>query len=274
MLFLNKIYNIEAIDMNKSLQILGAGGAIPFDGKCASAEICYIGNGKYVLVDAGFGIAQSLMSCGEDLANLNSIFITHYHTDHVTDLPTILFSYFLTTGNKSMNIYIPKEDQEFIPNLFFKTYGHLAKTIEMAKGYTPELNLIPITGERISLGNCKIEALQVKHGQIETYGLKIETPTSTIAISSDTTLCENLRALVEGANVLIQDCAFSDEFGPNALHATPSEINSLIKDSKHLKLVLLNHLMPETKGKESSMIESVQKNVASKVEFANQYQTI
>jgi ribonuclease BN (tRNA processing enzyme) len=260
--------------MEKSIKILGSGGAIPFNGKAASSEICYVGNNEYILVDAGFGIAQSLMTCGEKMINLNSIFITHYHTDHISDLPTILFSYFLTTDKQSITIYTPKEEQDFIPNLFYKTYGHLAKTIEMVKGFLPKIEIVPITNENVSIGNAKIQTLQVKHGQIETFGLKIETPQNKIAISSDTTLCENLQRLTDGANILIQDCAFSDSFGSNPLHAIPSEVNQLIRESNSLKFVLLNHLMPDTIGKEAQLLETVQNNASAKVEFANYNQTL
>lgn len=259
--------------MKKVARILGSGGAIPIAGKAASSEIVFINDTEFVLVDAGFGIAQAISISGESYSNLNSIFISHYHTDHFSDLPTILFSYFLSTKRDSIRIFIPKEGQDFLENLFFKTYGHLAKLIQVVNGYSPTIELVPFSEESIQLGDSLVTSFIMSHGNIETYGLTFDFNSFKLSISSDTTYCDSLIQLAMSSDVLIQDCAFSDDFGPNPLHAIPSQIVKLINEAS-VKKVYLNHLMPETIGKENTMVESIRKDVASEVLLANDGQDI
>ncbi len=51
------------------------------------------------LVDTGLGVGRQLMMSGRDLSNLRGIFLTHLHSDHVIDLPSILlFGSIVLTG--------------------------------------------------------------------------------------------------------------------------------------------------------------------------------
>jgi ribonuclease BN (tRNA processing enzyme) len=253
--------------MKKIAKILGSGGAIPTSGKAASSEMVFIENSQFVLIDAGFGIAQAISTSGEAYENLNSIFITHYHADHVCDLPTILFSYFLSTKKKSIKIYVPKENQSFIPNLFFDVFGHLPKTIEMVNGFIPTLELVPFTGETTMISSVKVSSFPMKHGNMETFGLVFDNGSVRLGISSDTTYCDSLIEIANNCDILIQDCAFSDDFGPNPIHAIPNQINTLIKDTV-IRKVFINHLMPETIGKEENILKAITKNISIKVEIA------
>lgn len=42
------------------------------------------------LVDCGLGVGRQLMMAGVDLARLRGVFLTHLHSDHIVDLPSIV----------------------------------------------------------------------------------------------------------------------------------------------------------------------------------------
>ena len=58
--------------------------------QCTSSVIMY--QGRYYLVDAGPGIAETLKSLGIDVDEIEGIFHTHAHDDHFAGLPALLAS--------------------------------------------------------------------------------------------------------------------------------------------------------------------------------------
>ena len=75
------------------LTILGTGTIIPSLKRNASGYFLNIG-GDNVLVDCGSGVLRQLIKAKINYNDLDYIFITHRHTDHIADLVSILSSYF------------------------------------------------------------------------------------------------------------------------------------------------------------------------------------
>ncbi len=66
-----------------------------------------------------------------------------------------------------------------------------------------------------------------------------------IVFSGDTEICDNLKNIASGADLLIQDCTYIDEKKPHA-HASLPEIISMIEE-KGVKRTILTHLSRKTK---------------------------
>src|SRR5699024_7267188 len=45
---------------------------------------------RFYLVDAGHGVGRRIRQAGLELENLGGVFITHLHSDHTIDLPSLL----------------------------------------------------------------------------------------------------------------------------------------------------------------------------------------
>lgn len=62
----------------------------PDQGKRAGIATAIEVDGAVYLVDCGVGVGRQMMMAGLDLAQLHGVFLTHLHSDHVVDLPSIV----------------------------------------------------------------------------------------------------------------------------------------------------------------------------------------
>ena len=73
------------------LVLLGtAGGPPPSAGRRGVASAVVVGDRAY-LVDAGYGTVRTLFQAGISIADIEQVFITHTHSDHIVDLFNLIW---------------------------------------------------------------------------------------------------------------------------------------------------------------------------------------
>ena len=72
------------------LTILGSGTTVPSTKRSAPAYLLEAA-GKKILLDSGEGTKRRLAEAGVNPVDLDYIFYTHTHVDHVSELPAILW---------------------------------------------------------------------------------------------------------------------------------------------------------------------------------------
>lgn len=81
---------LKPVDTDFTLQILGSGGPISDDLRASSGEIVWWKGKSRIMIDAGGGVYLRFGQAGAKLEDLDFMGITHFHTDHVNDVPAIL----------------------------------------------------------------------------------------------------------------------------------------------------------------------------------------
>ena len=76
--------------------LLGCGGMLPLPKRFLTSLLVRHG-GKSILIDCGESTQVALHLCGWSVKQIDHIFITHFHGDHVVGLPGLL----MTMGNNS-----------------------------------------------------------------------------------------------------------------------------------------------------------------------------
>lgn len=71
--------------------LLGTGGMMPLPGRFLTSMLCRV-NGSMLLVDCGEGTQITLKKLGWGFKNIDGIAITHFHADHISGLPGLLFA--------------------------------------------------------------------------------------------------------------------------------------------------------------------------------------
>jgi ribonuclease Z len=91
--------------MDLSVAFLGTGGSVP-SARRSTASVLIARGGERLMFDCGEGTQRQLQrSFG--LAQVDAVYLTHFHADHILGLPGLLKTYDLTDRQAPLTIYGP-----------------------------------------------------------------------------------------------------------------------------------------------------------------------
>lgn len=199
------------------LRVLGASAGIGAGQRTSSLLV-----DDDALIDAGTGVGDLSLT---QMAAVGHVFLTHSHLDHVGFLP-LLADAATAAREGPLLVYGLEETLETLKDCLFNgrlwpDYGVLPSPEH------PYVRFQTITpGCAVALGRCAVTPLPACHS-VPAVGYYLDSGTGGLALSGDTTLCEDfwqaLRRLPK-LRQLIMECTFSDEQGDQAQrygHMTP-----------------------------------------------------
>jgi len=216
------------------LIILGtsAGYANKNDG-CSSYLLKYKDN--YYLIDAGPG-AVSYLQNFISYTQIESIFLSHLHADHVSDLYTLRYAVYYAQGlnrmKRPVEIYMPATPE--------KTVNFIKSSVEEEFS----INWIK-DGNQINIDGMKISFLKVNH-PVETYAIRFDSDEGSFVYTSDTSYFDKLVQFSQNVNLLLTEATLmeSDKDKEPLGHMTSKSAARLAKEASAGKLIL-THIWPE-----------------------------
>src|ERR1700729_3504460 len=137
--------------MDLEVTFLGTGASVP-SARRSTASVLIAREGERLLFDCGEG-TQRQMQRSLGLAQVDEIYLTHFHADHILGLPGLLKTYDLTDRQEPLTIYGPQGLSDL-----FATLGRLVGRL----GY--ELDLIELEpGDHVSRDGYEIRAFKTEH---------------------------------------------------------------------------------------------------------------
>ncbi len=226
--------------MGAELVILGSGTAIPTPDRGAASYLVIIDNEK-LMFDCGPGSTRKLAQAGCSLSELNKVFISHFHPDHVCDLTAILF------GSKIPG-YARTKLLQLIGPIGLQTHYEKLTNV-FGNWLTPkdyELKITELDCEttvaEVEFLNYKVQAQMVNHSR-PAFGYRIETNSGIITYSGDTDYCENIVSLCKEANLAVLECSTPDEKKIHG-HLTPGLAGQIAQEAQ-VKHLILSHFYPD-----------------------------
>jgi len=205
--------------------VLGTGTPYPHGDRFGSAVLVEAA-GKKLLFDCGRGVVIRLWQAGLQANDVDAVFLTHLHSDHVVGLPDLLLTGWLLGRTEPLPLWAPaggrKMAQHLVQAFAFdrRIRGVTAKLPE--KGAEFEVHEVA-AGELYDQGGVRVRAVVVDHGPVKpAFGYRIDYAGHTVVISGDTRFSDNLITSAKDADCLIH-VAWSIE----AKDATPPSRRSL-----------------------------------------------
>ena len=218
------------------ITLLGTGTGIPSRRRNPPCVLIKF-NDKHAIFDSGPGALKNLLHLGIDYLNLDFIFYTHLHLDHVSEFAAILFATKIPPAirEKPLTIYGPTGLKDY-----YKQIREIYQNTIYTDAY--ELNLEEIENKKINIDGLEISTATLEHHG-GGMGYRMVTPGGKIVVySGDTDYCEEVIGLSKDADLLMLDCAFPDEMKMKG-HLSPLAAGKVAHQSNVKKLVLV-HMYP------------------------------
>jgi phosphoribosyl 1,2-cyclic phosphodiesterase len=205
-------------------------------------------DGQVYIFDCGTGFRnlgkQLSREHGKDPIRAH-VFISHFHWDHIQGIPffTPLYEnpenyFFFHSSNRTRGLQRAIEEQMADP--YFP--------VDMSE-MAAHRNFYDIEEDRIAFDNCVIQSMWLNHPQ-GCLGFRVETDSKVIVYATDNepghpVFDRNVRALAEGADILIYDSQYlPDEYYATKRgwgHSHWREAVNIVMESGTKELILFHH---------------------------------
>ncbi|HZW55267.1 MAG TPA: ribonuclease Z [Nitrososphaerales archaeon] len=217
------------------IKFFGTSAAVPSKNRGFSCIGVY-NERQLTLLDCGDGSIHRLIKSDVDVSAINDIFVTHYHSDHVTGLTSIIETMAIQKKSSNLNVYGP-------PGLtdYFSTVERITR-VAFTKKF--QINLVELqSGQGISIPGFAVSTFAMDH-TVPCLGYRLKEEKGNgrvIAYTGDTQPCECLLPLARNTDLLIHEATFLQKDVAKARppkHATPTEAANAALSAGAKKLVL------------------------------------
>lgn len=223
-------------------------------------------------MDVGSGALHGLPRAGVDWRAIDTVAITHFHPDHLSDLPALLAAYRYDGGTTPLTIVGPRglqgrlEAMAVLHGSWILAPSRPLTVVELDPGatWTSDDGAVrlythdtPHTPESVAFRLATLAMDGSGHGLVVGY-------------TGDTGPSDTLPAFLKGCGVLITECALVD---PPELdtHLSPSRVARLAREAKP-DLLLLSHVYPPQRPGEA--VEAVRGSYPGLVRAARDGATV
>lgn len=240
--------------------------------------------GEKLLFDCGRAAVVRLAEAGVRQQEIDKIFLTHLHSDHILSIPDMLLTGW-TSGRKTpLRVWGPSGTKEMMNNLLnaFAFDIHIRRDVD--EKFTREGIAVAPTdiqeGAVYEHNDVRVTAFLVDHGPVKpAFGYRVDAGGHSVAISGDTRFSENLIKHATGVDVLVHEVGTPSET-LMARGATQQQAESIV--NHHTSAAETGTVFSRTKprlavfahGGGAAAIEGVRKNYSGRIESADDLTTI
>jgi ribonuclease BN (tRNA processing enzyme) len=246
------------------LTVLGSGTSVP-NLRRNSAGYLLEENGHRFLIDFGYGNIHQLLRLGITYHDIDRIFFTHPHPDHMCDLIPFLFAskYPLDPRTRDLPIIAGPGFAEYFERMM-QAFNHWLAP----DSYT--VRIIELDEETREFDELEVTAGKVQHIEISRGYRFSNADGKTVTFSGDTDYCEEIVELGRRADLLILECSTPDDMKVEK-HLTP-ELCGRIAREAGCKTLLLSHFYPPCEM--PSVLASCQREFSGKIILADDLTTV
>ncbi len=195
--------------------LLGTGSPAPVMKRFGPGTLVQV-NGQNLVFDVGRGVTQRLFQSKLKLGDVDAVFLTHLHSDHVVGIPDLWLTGWLRAAYAGREgpfvIYGPTGTTNLMAGLE-KAYDWDIQT--RIKDQNLPAAAVAVKATEISAGavyekdGVKVTAFDVNHGDMikPAFGYRIDFGGRSVVISGDTKFEENLIKHATGVDLLIHQVA-------------------------------------------------------------------
>lgn len=268
---------IHAQEMKVTL--LGTGSPIPSMARFGPSILVEAGPEK-LLFDAGRGALQRLAQAKVRWQEINAVFFTHLHSDHVVGFPDLWLGGWLVGPGRDRELQVrgPNGTEEMMRHLRqayeFDIETRKSDDRAAAAGVTIRAEDIG-PGVVLDRNGVKVTAFEVDHFPVKpAFGYRIDFEGRSVVLSGDTRFSENLISHAQGVDLLVHEVVSPASFERAGVrperarsviehHITPERAGEVFARTRP-RLALYSHIV-QADATEQELLEPTRKTYSGSV---------
>jgi len=231
-----------ATSQNLKVTLLGTGAPRPVMERFGPSILVEAGKEK-LLFDCGRGATMRLYQLKIPFDDLNALFLTHLHSDHIVGISDFYLTGWILGRSTPLRVWGPAGTADMMSHLeqAYQFDIHVRRDVDEM---LPAPGVV-VVAKDIEQGvvyqsvDLKVTAFTVDHAPIKpAFGYRVDYGGHSVVLSGDTRYSENLIHFAKGADVLIHEV-----IDPEALRA-----GNFIFDPARVQKVVAHHTTAEQAG--------------------------
>jgi ribonuclease BN (tRNA processing enzyme) len=228
----------------------------------AQSSNALIVNGIPYIIDAGDGVTRRLTRAKIGFRDIDTIFITHPHSDHTSGLPALLTVQYDSIRTKPVNVYGPPGTEETVKGIL--PFLDVNAEVRMGDGTRTVMASKIFSGHNKEPGvifqdaNIKVTAVENSHfhfapgnpayGKYRSYALRFDTADRSIVFTGDTGPSDAISALAQGADLLVSEVNSVEEFKARQIAIGRWQAMTPKQQEETIRHMIEEHVSPEQVG--------------------------
>ena len=287
LLVANVVFAGATLAQDFTVTLLGTGSPQPRVDRFGPSILVEAGKEK-LLFDCGRGATQRIEQHQVLFADVDALFLTHLHSDHVVGIPDLWLTGWLRGRKVPLRVWGPQGTKEMMSSLeqAYQFDIHIRRDVDEK---LPSQGVVVVAkdieqGVVYEHAGIKVTAFAVDHGLVKpALGYRIDYAGHSVVVSGDTRFSENLIRFAKGTDVLIHEVIDPDAFrlrnpaisaervqGIVAHHTTPEQAGKIFVEVKP-KLAVYSHIVP---GDTTDLIPLTRKTYSGPLEVGEDLMSI
>lgn len=209
--------------------------------------------------DAGRATSMRLAALGVGAWQLDVLFVTHHHSDHLLGLADLVHSRWILSGQQDLPLAVvaPRGPaSELVQGIADGWQADIdVRNAHRGTATSPSASVTEFVAsdtpqEVWRHDEVRVSSVLVDHGiVVPSVGYRVSTPEGSVVISGDTRVCSAIEELAYGADVLVHEVILDDlvqQAPANPIaqyHANAVELGAMAQRAK-VRTLMLTHLIP------------------------------
>lgn len=267
--------------------LLGTGAPAPVMNRFGPSILVEAGDQKLIF-DVGRGTYQRLEQIKIKYKDVQGVFLTHLHSDHLAGFPDLwLTGWHFGNRDTPLKVWGPKGTEKMMSHLEqafdFDIKIRLYDDRALPAGIIIEAQDIT-EGVVYESNGVKVSAFEVDHAPLKpAFGYRINYAGRSVVLSGDTRFSENLIKYAKGTDLLVHEVVAAELFARLrnndersktviAHHTTPEQAAEVFSRVKP-KLAVFSHIVPPN-ATEQDLLPLVRKTYSGAVELGEDLMVI
>lgn len=267
--------------------LLGTGTPAPVMNRFGPSILVEAGSQK-LLFDAGRGAMQRLTQAKVNWRNVQGVFITHLHSDHLVGFPDLWLTGWLVQERETpLRVWGPKGTKKMMSHLEQAFEYDIRIRVQDDRAVAEGAVMLAediAAGYVYEAGGVKVSTFDVDHAPVSpAFGYRIDYAGRSVVLSGDTRFSENLIRHAEGVDLLVHEVVVPDTYrragiapelakGIIAHHTTAEQAGEVFARTKP-RLALYSHIARPS-ATDQEIIEATRKTYAGPVEVGQDLMVI